>query len=147
LPEPHRHLLSGNWRAAATAWKELHAPYEQALALADGDEPACNEALAILEQLGARPVAEKIREMMKQKGMAVARRGPRASTVANPCGLTRRQMDVLALLDEGLSNAQIADRLFVSPKTVDHHVSAILEKLEVSTRGQAAAFARSEGIL
>ncbi len=56
-------------------------------------------------------------------------------------------MDVLSLLGEGLSNARIADRLFVSPKTVDHHVSAILAKLEASTRGEAAAIARREGLL
>tara|TARA_R110002124_G_scaffold49691_7_gene145465 strand:- start:3209 stop:3556 length:348 start_codon:yes stop_codon:yes gene_type:complete len=74
-------------------------------------------------------------------------RGPQLATRSNPGGLTRRQMTVLALIAEGLSNADIADRLFVSAKTVDHHVSAILAKLNARTRGQAVAFARTKELI
>ncbi|MFD0517479.1 helix-turn-helix domain-containing protein [Paractinoplanes durhamensis] len=69
-------------------------------------------------------------------------RGPRPATAADPTGLTGRQREVLALLAEGLSNADIAARLTLSAKTVDHHVSAVLTKLGVPNRGQAAAAAR-----
>ena len=74
------------------------------------------------------------------------RRGPRRPTSANPAGLTARELEVLVLLTEGLRNAEIAERLVVSPKTVDHHVSAILRKLSVRTRGEAVARARQFGL-
>ena len=73
-------------------------------------------------------------------------RGPRPSTRENPAGLTARELEVLALLVEGLRNAQIAERLVVSEKTVDHHVSAILRKLDVRTRAEAAAEATRWGL-
>ena len=72
--------------------------------------------------------------------------GPRATTQANPAGLTARQLDVLELISEGDRNADIAAKLFLSEKTVDHHVSAILRKLGVHSRGQAAAEAARLGI-
>jgi DNA-binding NarL/FixJ family response regulator len=74
-------------------------------------------------------------------------RGPRAATAANPGGLTAREVDVLVLLSEGLSNAAIADRLVLSKRTVDHHVSAILRKLGVESRTQAGRRARSLGLV
>ncbi len=147
LPKPQRLLLDGDWQGAAQEWAARDAPYERALALAEGDASACAEALEILAELGADAGSHKVREDMRRRGIAAVPRGPRESTRANPRGLTRRQMDVLALLDLGLSNAEIADRLFVSPKTIDHHVSAILAKLDVATRGQAASVARAEGIV
>jgi DNA-binding NarL/FixJ family response regulator len=73
-------------------------------------------------------------------------RGPRPSTRENPAGLTARELEVLELVTEGLRNAEIAERLFLSEKTVGHHVSAILRKLDVRTRGQASAEARRLGI-
>jgi len=66
-------------------------------------------------------------------------RGPRPVTAANPAGLTGREMEVLALLVAGLSNADIAARLVVSARTVDHHVAAIFRKLGVPSRGEATA--------
>ena len=73
-------------------------------------------------------------------------RSPRARTRQNPAGLTGRELDVLALLSQGMRNAEIAERLVVSHKTVDHHVSAILRKLDVHTRGEAAAEAMRLGL-
>jgi len=64
-------------------------------------------------------------------------RGPREETRANPAGLTSRQLEVLELLAEGLTNAEIADRLVVSPRTAEHHVAAVLAKLGATTRREA----------
>jgi DNA-binding NarL/FixJ family response regulator len=73
-------------------------------------------------------------------------RGPRAATRALPRGLTPRQLEVLELIATGATNAEIAERLVVSPKTVDHHVSAVLAKLEVGSRREAADVANDLGI-
>ena len=80
--------------------------------------------------------------------LAAARipRGPLPATRANRFGLTARQVDILGLLADGLSNAQIAARLSVSPKTADHHVAAILAKLDVPSRREAAALAITLGL-
>ncbi len=78
--------------------------------------------------------------------MSSVPRGQSPATRANPAGLTARQLDVLALLADGLSNAEIAARLVISPKTADHHVSAVLAKLDVRSRGEAAAVARRLGV-
>jgi DNA-binding NarL/FixJ family response regulator len=142
MPEPYRLLLAGDWQGAADAWARIGAPFDEAMALLEGGPEAQRRALAIFEGLGAARVAEHARGLLRQSGTRIVAQGPRASTRSNPAGLTRRQMDVLRLLDEGHSNAAIGERLFVSPKTVDHHVSAILAKLEVRTRGEAAAAAR-----
>ena len=146
-PEPFRLLFAGDWQGSAAAWFALGAPYEEALALLGGDAAAQQRALAIFEALGAGATVERVRGLLRERGLRPVARGPRAATQANPAGLTRRQMDVLRLLDQGCSNAQIAENLFVSPKTVDHHVSAILEKLEATSRGEAAAIARRLGLL
>ena len=79
--------------------------------------------------------------------MRDVRRGPRAATRENPAGMTARELEVLALVAEGLRNAEIAQRLFLSEKTVGHHVSAILRKLDVRTRSQAGAEAARLGIV
>lgn len=127
---------------AATAWEELGCPYEQARALVDGDQEAQIAALAIFDQLGATPAAADLRQRLRATGLQHIPRGPRPATRDNPFGLTARQMDVLSLLAEGLTNAQISERLYLSPKTVDHHVSAVLTKLEVHSREAAAAVAQ-----
>jgi DNA-binding CsgD family transcriptional regulator/tetratricopeptide (TPR) repeat protein len=135
------------WREAAEEWRKLGCPYQQAEALADGDEAAMRESLAILTRLGALPLADRVRERMRRAGVKRVPARPRASTRAAPAQLTRRQLEVLALLESGLSNAEIAQRLFISEKTAIHHVSAILRKLGAGTRGEAAAAARKMGIL
>lgn len=138
--------ISGQWRDAAAAWQALGCPYERARALAAGDVEAQREALAALEELGARPEADRLRRQLQAAGVRGLPRGQRASTKANPHELTDREVEVLALLTEGLSNAQIAERLHRSVRTVDHHLAAAFSKLGVSTRVQAAAAARAAGI-
>jgi DNA-binding CsgD family transcriptional regulator/tetratricopeptide (TPR) repeat protein len=122
--------------AAARAWDHLGCPYEAAMALARSPEHWA-EALARFERLGARPAAERLTRLMRERG----RRPPHRSTLVHPYGLTARQADVLNLLREGLRNADIAARLRISEKTVDHHVSAILAKLGVGSRREAARYA------
>nr|WP_246689167.1 AAA family ATPase [Mesorhizobium sp. M8A.F.Ca.ET.207.01.1.1] len=144
---PYRMLLTGDWRGAAAAWAELDTPYERALALAQGDEAAQRVALEIFEGLGARPVAQHVRDIMRRSGVIHIARGPRRATRANRAGLTERQMEVLQLIERGLSNKRIAEHLAISPKTVDHHVSAVLGKLEAVSRGEATAAARDSGLI
>jgi DNA-binding CsgD family transcriptional regulator len=139
--------IAGKWKEAADAWERLGCPYERAMALADGDEPAQLTALGIYEQLGATPASEALRLKLRTSGVRRVRRGPHSSTKDNPAGLTARQMDVLGLLAEGLSNSQIAEKLFISPKTVDHHISAILAKLDARTRSEAVTLAFQRCVL
>jgi len=144
---PYSLQRSGHWRAAAAAWEEIGCPYEEAIALADGDEVAQLTSLELLEKLGARPAAEMVRQALRAKGVRGIPRGPRPSTKDNPAGLTARQAEVLALMVDGLSNAEIANRLFISTRTVDHHVSAILAKLDARTRAEAVSKAFSAGLI
>jgi DNA-binding CsgD family transcriptional regulator/tetratricopeptide (TPR) repeat protein len=143
IAEPYAREISGDWQGAAQAWKALGCPYEHATLLAwHGTESEQRDALAILDQLGAAPAAQALRKQMRMQGMRGVPRGSRMSTRSNPHGLTERETEILALLSEGLRNAVIAKRLFVSTKTVDHHVSAILAKLGAPSRGVAIAMTR-----
>ncbi len=143
MAPPYARHLAGDWRGAAEAWAALNCPYEQARALAEGDPAAQIAALEIWERLGAEPAADALRARLRRARVPSLPRRPRAATRANPLGLTARQAEVLALLAEGLSNAAIAARLHISAKTADHHVSAVLARLNVHTREEAAALARS----
>jgi ATP/maltotriose-dependent transcriptional regulator MalT len=143
--EPYALEISGDWRGAAGAWSNLGCPYERATVLSlYGDEPEQREALSIFEQLGAAPAVQMLRKKMREQGVRGVPRGSRTSTLRNPLGLTRREAEILALLSEGLRNSAIAQRLFVSTKTVDHHVSAVLTKLGVRSRAEAVAMARKQ---
>lgn len=145
IAEPYAMEISGDWRGAARAWQAFGCPYEHAMVLGwYGAEPLQREALAIFDRLGAGPAAEALRREMRAQGVRAIPRGSRTSTRSNPYGLTRREAEVLALLSEGLRNSVIAKRLFVSTKTVDHHVSAILTKLGVPSRARAVAMARQQ---
>jgi DNA-binding CsgD family transcriptional regulator len=148
LAEPYRLSMTGDWAGAAQLWREIGCPYEAALALGGADEePALRQALDELRDLGARPAAAIVARRLRALGVRGVPRGPRPSTQANAAGLTTRELEVLALVAEGLRNAEIAERLIVTRKTVDHHVSAILRKLDAPTRGQAAAAAIRLGLL
>ena len=147
MAEPHRLLLAGDWRAAADAWRERGYPYQQALALACGDQDeALLAGLALLDGLGARQTALRLRRQLRQRGNLRVPRGPTRATAANPAGLTGRQVEVLGLLAQGLTDAEIAEQLSLSAKTVGHHVSALLAKLGVGSRREAAAAARRLGV-
>jgi DNA-binding CsgD family transcriptional regulator len=137
--EPYAFHVAGRHRDAAAAWKTIGCPYYEALALADsGDEHDLRQALGVLHSLGAVPMARRVTDRLRSMGAHSIPRGPHSVTRRNPAGLTGRELEVLALLGEGLRDAEIADRLVVSPKTVGHHVSAILRKLGVPNRVAAA---------
>ena len=137
---PRRLQVTGHAREAAEQWAALGYPYEAALAMADsGDEQPLRKALADLRSLGPPPRRPIVARRLRQQGARGIPRGPRASTATNPARLTKRQAEVLALVAQGLRDADIAERLYLSEKTAGHHVSAILRKLNVRTRGQAAA--------
>jgi DNA-binding CsgD family transcriptional regulator/tetratricopeptide (TPR) repeat protein len=139
--------LAGDWEGAAHAWERLGCPYEAALALADGDEAAMRSGLARLQELGARPAAALVGRRLRDRGARDIPRGPRPATRGNPANLTARELEVLALMAEGLPNAGIAERLVVSPKTIGHHVSAVLRKLGARTRTEATTKAMSLGLV
>lgn len=144
---PFRLQLQGRWQDAARDWRERGCPYEEARALAAGDEAAHRAALAILDGLGAAPLARRVRDAMHARGFKAVPRGPIQTTRANPAGLTRRELEVLQLLALGLRPAQIATRLSRSVRTVDHHVESLYGKLDVSNRKQALARAQSLGLM
>jgi len=147
VAKPYRLSIAGDWAGAAELWSVIGCPYEAALALGDADEEAAlRQALDKLRTLGARPAAAIVTRRLRERGVRSVPRGPRPQTRENPAGLTARELEVLALLADGLRNAQIAQRLVVSEKTVDHHVSAILRKLDVRTRGEASAVAVRLGL-
>jgi DNA-binding CsgD family transcriptional regulator len=143
IAEPYALEISGNWQGAANAWQALGCPYERANMLGwYGGEAEQREALAVYEQLGAAPAAQTLRKQMRAQGLQGISRGSRTSTRLDPHGLTKREAEILGLLSQGLRNSAIAKRLFLSTKTVDHHVSAILTKLGVPSRAEAVAMAR-----
>ncbi len=139
---PFRKLLDGRHADAADQWDRLGCVYEAAEARALSDEPALMlDALDVLDRLGAEPLARRTRLRLRELGERPPS-GPQRRTRSHPLGLTARQAEVLDLLVAGASNASIADELVVSVRTVENHVSAILRKLDVATREEAAAAGR-----
>jgi DNA-binding CsgD family transcriptional regulator len=141
IAEPYRLLIAGDYAGAAVSFAAHLLPYEQALALAECGPDSLAQARAILQELGATAA---LRMLDVRFGAA---RAPRKSTATNPHGLTTREIEVLKLLGGGHTNAELAKRLFLSAKTVDHHVSSILSKLNVRSRAQAVTAAYELGIL
>jgi len=147
VARPFALQMAGDWQSAARAWEAIGCPYEQAMALADSDdEGPLRAALEIFERLEASPMAAIVRRKLRASGVRSIPRGAQERTRQNPCGMTNRQLRVLGLLVEGRRNADIARRLFVAEKTVDHHVSAVLAKLGVRSRGEAVATATRLGL-
>ncbi|MEU9187450.1 AAA family ATPase [Streptomyces sp. NPDC048484] len=145
---PYALQTAGRWREAARAWHAAGCPYEHAAALAESPDPEVKlAALARLDTLGAEPLARLVRAELRRLGVRHVPRGPLAATRENPAGLTERQLQVMRLLAQGLTNPEIAERLVVSVRTVDNHVAAVLDKLGARTRRQAAARATELGIL
>src|SRR5262249_17835994 len=142
LAEPYRLQIEGDAAEAGRFWTALRCPYEAALALYDtAGEAGLREALAIFTGLGASAAARLTRQKMRLLGIRSIPAGPRSATRAHPLGLTRREREVLDLIRAGHTNTEIAARLFISAKTVEHHVSAVLAKLDAPTRRVAAAHA------
>jgi DNA-binding NarL/FixJ family response regulator len=131
---------------AADAFLALGCPYDAALALQTGGAKDKLAALTLLDGLGATRVAAKLRRDLREAGLRSIPRGQRASTRANPQGLTSREVQVLGLVAEGLSNREIADKLVISIRTVDHHVSALLAKLGLENRQAAMRAAGDLGV-
>jgi ATP/maltotriose-dependent transcriptional regulator MalT len=132
---------------AAEFWERRGCPYHQAITLFESNDEYKRKAIGIVYQLGAVAVFERMKFEMRKSGIKNIPRGIRKTTQSNPEFLTDRELDVLRLLQEGLHNKEIAARLFISAKTVDHHISAILYKLEVNSRTKAVHEAEKLGII
>ncbi|HEX6918078.1 MAG TPA: LuxR C-terminal-related transcriptional regulator, partial [Phycicoccus sp.] len=147
LPEPHRLVLTGQPDRAATWWQRAGCVVDAALTGLDATDPdARARAVERLDGLGAVATADRLRRTLRQEGVSRVPARPRASTRGNPSGLTNRQLDVARLVARGFTNAQIAERLFISPKTADHHVSAVLMKLGTPNRRAVVVQAQELGL-
>ena len=135
--EPYQLLEAGQTKKAAAFWENQHCSFENALALFEGNEEDKKNALSIFQQLGAMAVYEKTKQDMRSLGIKNIPRGLRESTRSNPAQLTNRELDVLDLLKKSAQNKDIAEALYISPKTVDHHISSILFKLDVNSTIQS----------
>jgi DNA-binding CsgD family transcriptional regulator/tetratricopeptide (TPR) repeat protein len=142
-PGPYLAELHGNWETAAELWSRLGAPYETARAQSMSDnERALRDALTLFDRLGAQPMSAMVARRLRALGITTIPRGPRPSTRAHPYGLTAREAEVLEQIGQGWTNNEIATRLFLSQRTVDHHVSSLLGKLGVHSRREAVRMAR-----
>ncbi len=147
--EPYRLEMAGDPAGARDRWLALGSPYEAALALVGvdtDDETSLRTAHGEFQLLGASPAMRLATGRLREIGARGVPRGPQTTTRANPANLTRRELEVLELVTHGLRNADIAERLVVADRTVDHHVSAILRKLDVSSRAEATFEAARRGI-
>jgi len=149
MPAPFALEISGKHNAAAAAWKELGAQYASALATlasptADGLEDASSE----LHDMGANLALTKANVIANDSGKTVdtasAKRGPYKASRSHPLGLTAKEQVVLSYLSKGLSNREIAEELSRSQRTVEHHVSSILDKLKASNRMAAVLRVQNE---
>lgn len=147
VAEPYALALEGDFDAAEQVWTRIGCPYDAAFALFDsGEESRLREALRRFDGLGTSATVQAVRRQMRRLGMRSIPVGVRAATRANPAGLTNREREVLELICTGRANSEIAEQLFISAKTVDHHVSAVLAKLGVPSRSAAATEAARLGL-
>src|SRR4051794_2072341 len=148
LPEPHARSVGGDFDRAAELWDGIGNPFEAALALLDsGTEPGLREALRRFESIGAAAAARLTRRRMRRLGLRGIPTGAHPSTRSDAAGMTRREREVMALVAAGQSNATIAAQLVISPRTVEHHVAAILTKLGIASRTLVAAEVSRRGLL
>lgn len=147
IAEPYQLQLQRRWREAADAWRALNCELEATFAELDGDdEEGLRAALAGFERMAASAAAARATRRLRELGARTVPRGPRKSTRTNPAGLTDRELAVLQELFTGHRNAEIAKRLHISAKTVDHHISSILAKLDVRNRTEAIRKAEELGL-
>ncbi|WP_439028853.1 ATP-binding protein [Gordonia terrae] len=137
LAEPHQMSLDGRHAEAARWWSEAGDPFCAAMSWFDSDDPG--RGVTMLDGLGAAGTADRARAVLRDSGRGVVPQRPRQTTRVNPGGLTNRQLEVARLVAQGLSNAEIATRLYISSKTADHHVSAVLAKLGLTSRREVVA--------
>jgi DNA-binding NarL/FixJ family response regulator len=148
MAEPSALELEGRHDEAAERWRVLGAPYESALArIGSRDEQVAVGALTDLETMGAWAAADRARGVLRERGLSRVPARRRATTVANPSGLTSRQLDVARLVASGLPNAELAQKLYISPRTADHQVSAVLTKLGLGTRREVVRRASELGLV
>jgi len=141
-----RGSVEPDWRAEQARWRALGAPYEAALAALPADERVARQAVGVLRRLGAEGAARAFVRERRRLGFGTSR-GPRATTLANAAGLTRREQELLDHLARGATNPEIATALRLSDRTVAHHVSSILGKLDAPTRTAAVEAARRLGLV
>jgi DNA-binding CsgD family transcriptional regulator len=147
MAEPYALLVSGRWREAHEAWEAIGCPYEAAQALScGGDEAALRLALERFDDLGARGERDDAARQLRRLGVRDIPRSRRAGRASSDARLSRREAEVLALVDEGLRNADIAAKLFLSERTVEHHVASLLRKLDAHSRVDAVRRARDLGL-
>ena len=146
-PEPYARAMAGDWEGAADAWERLGFAYDRAEALSDADDEdgAARRARPLRGARRRCAAAANLRRRLRAAGVKRIPRGPRAASRAGPAGLTPRETEVLDLIVRGATNAEIARELVIAPKTVDHHVSAVLAKLGVGSRREAGAAAERLG--
>jgi DNA-binding NarL/FixJ family response regulator len=135
LPDPYRSHLAGQYADAASWWRRAGAPFLEAMALSDSSVPGDRvQAITLLDRLGATGTADRLRRELRRDGLLSIPKRPSEATRANPGGLTNRQLEVARLLARGLTNSEIATEAFISTKTAEHHVSAVLAKLGLPNR-------------
>jgi DNA-binding CsgD family transcriptional regulator len=135
LPEPSRSHLAGRYANAAAWWRRAGGPFAEAMALADSSEPEDRvQGIILLDRLGAAGTADRLRRQLRRAGTLSVPKRPSEATRANPGGLTNRQLEIARLLARGLTNSEIATEAFISTKTAEHHVSAVLAKLGLPNR-------------